>query len=46
MAFKLGAKFSRKGSSAETMASIFMQELGQDRPQAVLGAKWEADGFK
>jgi DNA helicase II / ATP-dependent DNA helicase PcrA len=46
LAFKLGAKFSRNGSSAETITSVFMQQLGQNRPQIKLGAKWQADGFK
>jgi len=46
LAFKLGAKFSRKGTSAETIASGFMQELGQDRPATVLGEEWQKEGFK
>lgn len=46
LAFKLGAKFSRRGSSAETIASVFMQQLGQNRPESRLGTKWQADDFK
>lgn len=45
LAFKIGAKSNRKGSSAETMASIFLQQLGHDRPQAMLGKKWQSTGF-
>lgn len=48
MAFKLGAKFSsrNKGALAETITSIFMQQLGQDRPSTILGSQWQANDFK
>ena len=46
MAFKIGAKFSQRGSSAETITNIFIQQLGQARPQVELGMTWLANEFK
>ncbi len=46
MAFKIRAKVSGRSSSPETMASVFMQELGLDQPQALLGVKWQLDNYQ
>jgi DNA helicase-2/ATP-dependent DNA helicase PcrA len=46
LAFKIGAKFQRRGSLAETINSTFIGELGQGCPRAMLGADWEKGGFR
>ncbi len=45
-AHSIGAKFNRRGSYAETMATRFMDELGASKPMPLFGPRWQENGFE